>query len=182
MTSAVVWSANINDSMLSVAGVITIGTPLSVPECRSSSPIGASDFGGGHVCASIDKELGNEFKRIWFLGQPPPVGFLMRTSVHDGIVTGVSFETLGVRDQADVLSRLKEKYGRPTVFEHRLLKNAFGVRVTSYYAEWATHIVYVQFDGATDTIDRGWVQIETAAAHGEQLKARKEFTRSQPRL
>jgi hypothetical protein len=174
-------SAHIDDS-LSIAGVITIGQPLTVPECRSSPPVGAADFGGGSVCVSTDKELGDQFKTVWFRNQPPPVGFLMRAAVDNGIVTGFSFETLGAKDQADVLAQLKAKYGRPAVLERRLLQNAFGVQVTSYYAEWYTRTVYVQFDGVTDTIDRGWVQIETAADHAAQLKARERFARERPKL
>jgi hypothetical protein len=174
-------SAGISDS-LSIAGIITIGQPLTVPECRSTPPVGDADFGGGSACASTDKELGDQFKTIWFRGQPPPVGFMMRASVENGTVTGSSFETLGVSDQADVLARLKAKYGEPTVLETRLLQNALGVRVTSYYAEWETRTVYVQFDGVTDTMDRGWVQIETATDHVAQLKARKRFARGRPKL
>ena len=169
--------------LLSIAGVITIGPPLTLPECRSSPPVGGADYGGGNVCVSTDKELGDpSFKTVWFRDQPPPIGFHMRTRLKDGIVAGISFETLGAKDQVQEMARLRAKYGNPTVLQHRLLENAFGVRVTSLYAEWEGRQVYVQFDGITDTLDRGWVQIETAADRAKQLKARKELARERPKL
>jgi hypothetical protein len=106
----------------------------------------------------------------------------MRTRLKNGIVAGISFETLGAKDQVQEMARLRAKYGNPTVLQHRLLENAFGVQVTSLYAEWEGRQVYVQFDGITDTLDRGWVQIETAADRAEQLKARKELARERPKL
>jgi hypothetical protein len=170
------------DDPLTIAGVITIGQPLSIPECHSKAPVGAADFGGGTVYASTDEELGEAFKTVWFRGEPPPVGFHMRVSVQNGVVTGASFETLGVKDQEDVLNRLKAKFGKPSLLERRILQNAFGVRVNSYYAEWEKLEVYVQFDGVTDRIDRGWVMVETAADRAAQLKARKQYAHQRPRL
>lgn len=175
------WAASLDDT-LTIAGVITIGQPLSIPECHSKAPVGTADFGGGTVCAITDEELGEDFKTVWFRGEPPPIGFHMRVSVHNGVVTGASLETLGVKDQEDVLDRLKAKYGRPSLLEHRTLQNAFGVRVNSYYAEWEEREVYVQFDGVTDRFDRGWVMVETAADRAAQLKARKQYARQRPGL
>ena len=166
---------------LSIGGV-TLGQPLAIAECRSSPPIAPADYVNGE-CASTEPDLDDpSIKLVWFEGRPPPIGFAMRVYISNGLVDSVSFETLGARDEADVLAALRKKYGQPQTLVRSVVQNAFGVRAVKYHAEWLSRRVFAEFDGIADRIDRGWVKVEPATNHFQQLEERKKFLHARPPL
>jgi hypothetical protein len=167
---------------LTVTG-FTLGQPLPNAQCKTGPPTKSSDYTDG-LCWQTDTELADpKVKIVWFDGTAPPIGFAMRVYLNDiGLVNGLGFETLGVRDQDDVLRALSLKYGKPFVLERRQLTNLLGVRASAIHAEWTNSQVFVEFDGLNERFDRGWAHIETAADHKEHLENQRRFMEQRPRL
>lgn len=81
--------------------------------------------------------------------------------ISEGTLESVCFDTRGLSDQDQILSELKEKYGRPSSTTEIKKQNSFGATFLSHNVVWKFANLTVVFQGTTDRIDSGLVNIDT---------------------
>ena len=82
-------------------------------------------------------------------------------SVIDGVLESIGFNTAGVDNQEFVLSKLKEKYGKPTVNNPLKVQNHLGATFESVEALWKFDNLIVRFNSTENSLDSGLVNIDS---------------------
>lgn len=81
--------------------------------------------------------------------------------LSDGVVRRVILHTAGVQWQREVFDLLVIKYGQPTSKRIVSKSNLMGAKIQAIEAQWAQPGVSVRFEGVTDNV--GWGQVEVLA-------------------
>ena len=90
--------------------------------------------------------------------------------IVDGNLESIGFNTLGLTVQGATLGALKAKYGEPTKTAEETKQNALGATFDSQVAVWEFENLTVIFQGMTDRIDSGLVNVDTKK--GSEYRAR----------
>ena len=156
---------------------IPLGQPFTVPAC-ATNPDGSPDFSRTCWTPLYDQA---DMKNLWYNGDPV-IGHGIIAHVHDGILTTLTFETQGIKNEDYVMGKLVEKFGKPNHFVKEPMQNGFGAQFYVYRAEWDNASVYVKYDADADdgTPDSGWIIIETAQWHSKEEAARAQYLKDHP--
>ena len=134
-------------------GEITIGKPLSIPQCKKSYEsedimcfVKLSD--PGTVSLSFATNESPDYMRF------PPSIF-----ISNNVVIGINFVTNGVIGQSDVFQSLVKKFGQPNSKAIGKVSTVAGVSHDSINAEWQTPELKVLFSGVTKASVYGLVII-----------------------
>lgn len=119
-------------------------------------------------------------RRMYFANDPP-FGREITAFVEDGVLTGLTVETDGIRSQDYVMSQLVAKFGPPMKFEKVKVQNMMGATFVADRAVWALIDCVVKFDGDGSDggehdgkIDEGWISIETRKKYEERIERLKD--------
>lgn len=82
-------------------------------------------------------------------------------SALDGKVENITLFTEGNSVQDDALAALTKKFGKPNNFKTIMLQNSFGAGSIGYRARWLKGDVMVIFEGISDRINFGKIEIST---------------------
>lgn len=103
-------------------------------------------------------------KGLWILGR-----------VVNGNLEGISFNTLGLSTQDQVLQSLTDKYGPPTESKTVEEQNRMGAKFHVIFASWKLRGLNVEFEGAAGSFDSGLVIIETDKGAAARLQVAKKL-------
>jgi hypothetical protein len=177
---------------------MTLGEPFTVPECKTPDDSNKPIFSSWHeTCWTLtvsrrlmafmerqkpgSSQIFMSPKVIWYKGDPI-IGASIDAHVEDGILEALTFQNEGIKDQENVMAKLIEKFGKPSMFIKAPMQNRFGANFLVYRAEWKRHDVHVRYDAdcSKGDLDCGWVVIETASFYAKGVKAREEYNREHP--
>lgn len=82
-------------------------------------------------------------------------------TIIDEKLEGIEFSTLGIQDADFVLSKLKEKYGNPTIYVPLKVKNYQGGTFDSFIAKWNFEKFTIFYSSVLESLDHGSVKIYT---------------------
>lgn len=187
IAALVLWSCW---STISAAGPtiygFEFGKPIALPDCpvdeSISKILGRKDYKtipNAH-CAKDVRTFPTEPLPVVEIHWPQdkgPAGMSWNrafASVMDGGLVGFKFFTMGVRNQDLMLSRLTEKFGKPTTLTTERVQNIGGAAFDSITATWRGADLDVTFYGTVDKLDNGEVYIDTP----QVTKLRTEHLRS----
>jgi hypothetical protein len=102
-------------------------------------------------------------------------GLQADAQVVNGTLESVWFITRGLQSQDLALATLEEKYGKPTRLKEDRKQNAFGAFFISHYAEWRFANLTVVFWGAVDSVDHGFIRIDTKKGSAFRAASLKSF-------
>lgn len=140
---------------------LQIGAELSLPECEQIKIGKAFTYSESqqHWCYEringTGMPLPNEAIVIKFpLNEWPRIvsGLSLVGQLIDGRLEGIGFNTFGLRDAADVLQKLTDKYGSPSSSERYEVQNRLGAKFTTVRAIWNFSNLVVAFSGVSDTL------------------------------
>jgi hypothetical protein len=100
----------------------------------------------------------------------------------DGRLEGIGFNTFGLKDAADVLQKLTDKYGSPSGSERYEVQNRLGAKFTAVRAIWNFSNLVVAFRGVSDSLDSGKVNIDTPRCAATREQKLKELINGGPPL
>ena len=140
---------------------IELGGRFSVPQC------GAKD---GIVYSTRTCYNGVPARKAWGADQydvslpnaeaPAYVRGELAVFVVDGVVEAVRVSTWGIQAQGGALKALTAKYGKPAkAWEQK--RNTLRSRFNAQFAEWTFTDFDVKFDGTTNSIDWGQIDVAT---------------------
>jgi len=160
-----------------------LGEKLSLPECTHLKKSTLYLENDGVVCfersiAAWEKSkwsspVFDETVMILFpFGRKPALAskYKIVGQVVEGNLESIGFNTSGITAQEQTLEGLTAKYGDPTKTVNETKQNAFGARFDSHVAVWEFDNLTVIFQGTTDRIDSGLVNIDTRK--GAKFRAR----------
>ncbi len=167
---------------------IPISQNLQMPECNKQ--YGIYDIHKKTVCferifgnEKLSTPVKNETVQITFpISDSPKIvknGVLLGTIV-DGKLEGVNFNTYGVKNAEQVLSKLKEKYGEPEEYLSYVEENRLGQKFNAFSALWRPDNLEVYMQSILGSLTSGLVSIDTPkakAVKNENLKALKKDPR-----
>lgn len=138
---------------------ITFGEPLIVAGCVG--------YVNDKIC-TFKKDNVYQYQQSWegtsidlFLPDNVELKDVLKNgsiSVHisDGdIVEGIVFPTRGQKVQEDVLSLLRQKYGKPSSLNKKVMRNTFDTKYPVLSASWKLSDLVVEFKGV-ESDDLGW--------------------------
>jgi hypothetical protein len=148
------------------------GKPLVLSECTSKTVADTKmyDIRPDVTCYESPLKLngyGIPVRRIIFSQKDAPLivkNWQMIALESHGDLIGIQFFTIGVEAQDLTLTRLTEKYGKPTAVTKRSVQNSFGATFEIIRATWKLPTINVTFDGAPERLDSGSVVIDLAEA------------------
>lgn len=163
---------------------LQLGSDLSLPECRKTSLDGTHDFHYEIVnrlwCyqrtdPNAQTQILNEYIHIEVpFGDRTPVfpaneiiGYVL-----NGKLEGMTFRTLGVTSETDVLAKLRAKFGKPTTLATDEVQNLVGAKFESIYATWQFSNLIVELQGTAGRVDQGSVSIRTPLGKAAYEKAK----------
>jgi hypothetical protein len=157
---------------------IPLGERFTVPECQKRKDGTVDRI--SRTCWTSEFASDPELRQIWYKGDPVIAGVIL-SSVYDGILQALTFETAGVKTQDWVMEKLTEKFGVPAECERYPARKSSGEQVLIYKAEWYSADVLIKFEAADhDTVDeekltlsKGWVSMETLAERKRQVRSSK---------
>jgi hypothetical protein len=152
-----------------------LGEKFSIPECvhlKKSNLYAENDSAPCYERIGLtwgkkaqhDSLLTNDTVTIRFpFSQRPPIisGLKISAQIVDGNLESIGFNTMGLQTQDQTLSALKEKYGDPTSLTELKKQNNFGATFDSHFSVWKFEKFTVVFQGTTDRVDSGLVNIDT---------------------
>lgn len=168
--------AQTNTADMTVFG-FRLGEKLSLPECAHLKKSTLYLGNDSSPCferlllpsdkAKWSAPVADETVQIRFpFGRQPSLisGLEIVGQVIAGNLEGLGFNTSGLSAQDRTLAALKDKYGEPAKLLTETKVNALGARFDSMVATWGFENLTVVFQGTTDRIDSGLVNIDTGKA------------------
>jgi hypothetical protein len=148
---------------------ISLGKTLTMSECKRGSYgysplVTKTCFQRLEGSKHLTGPFGDGFRAVNFPFEEKPElvsGIEYWVLVIDENVEGVSFNTEGVADGAEVLRSLKEKYGKPTYLTPKTVKNLTGGIFEAYDATWKLSDIEVELHSVRSSLDWGSVEILT---------------------
>lgn len=170
---------------LTIFGLV-LGEPLSLPECARDAILKSYAVRQSETCQEIwtgpqPHKAWDQQLIIFPLERAPLIaGTTIGTMIKGGRLIGVTFSTLGIEDQDEVLRQLTTKYGKPTTLSRRKVSTAAGAEFEALTATWDLPSGMVLFDSAPSRIDRGRVDVLTTEAKRlrDEERAEVEGTRT----
>jgi hypothetical protein len=171
---------------------LEIGADLSLPECQRTKLSRNRFIYSGNdrlwCYERLDKgkdgtPVVNETIEIKFpFGDRPEIvsGLSLIGQILDGRLEGIGFNTLGVENAGEVLKKLTEKYGKPTVSQPVEVQNKMGARFTTVQADWNFSNLIVVFQGVASSLDSGLVTIDTPRCNAWRQERLKQLTDGRP--
>jgi hypothetical protein len=148
-----------------------LGEKLSIPECAWHYAGESYFYAQNDLVSCFERSvkdpkspMTNERISIRFSVDKQPqivFGSGILAWIAEGKIESVCFDTRGLSDQNQILSALKEKYGRPSSTSEIKKQNTFGATFDSHFAVWKFANLTVIFQGTTDRVDGGLVNIDT---------------------
>lgn len=147
---------------------ITIGSPLTLPECGTRIIAGRTVYNSTHqaVCSEAarpDQTTADvSWSRVNFPADQAPLIAkwpYVNAYIYRGVVEGIEFPTAGISSQDVVLDQLRQKFGQPTSLRSVTVQNAMGATFQSHEAEWRLPALRVTFRGSVRSLDMGKVEI-----------------------
>jgi len=151
-----------------------LGERLSIPECArltKKSIIYAENDNSPcfeRILSPLEKLhpplSANETITIFFpIGQDPSMisGRTILGQLVEGNLESIGFSTRGIENQDEILASLVAKYGDAGTLTEEEKQNAFGATFDSHLAIWSFSNLSVIFQGTTDRVDAGAVNIDT---------------------
>ena len=169
--SAVAQTKSADDTVFGMR----LGEKFSIPECvrlKKSNLYAENDPAPCYERIGLtwgkktqhDSPVTNDTVTILFpFIQRPPIisGLKITAQIVDGNLESIGFNTMGLQTQDQTLSALKEKYGDPTSLAELKKQNNFGATFDSHFSVWKFEKFTVVFQGTTDRVDSGLVNIDT---------------------
>lgn len=137
---------------------ITVGVPISIPQCVSDNGVGTEKecWYRNSYTATGSVEVATP------LNAPLPAWVRdISVQIIDEKVEGVQVYTMGSKVQQDVLHALVAKYGKPTELGHKDMQTLGGATFQSVSAYWQSESIAILFSGVDDSINNGVVRIVT---------------------
>lgn len=168
---------------------LTVGGKLSIAECERtkygynySKTVCFERFSkyvsGVDVYSTEPINNENIVVKFPFSDSPRIVkGSSVSAIILDGKLEGVSFATSGISDADDVLTTLKEKYGKPLSYIPRKVQNRMGASFDAFIAGWTFDNLDVSFFSVMTTLDSGEVIIDTKKGGAWRKKQMEELTK-----
>lgn len=162
---------------------LALGQSLQIPECRKQ--YGIYDISNKSVCferifgrEKLTTPVENETVQIRFpILDAPKIaknGVLVG-KVIDGKLEGVNFNTFGIKNAEQVLSKLKEKYGEPHEYKPYVEENRLGQKFNAFLALWKFDNLEVYMQSIVSSISSGLVSVDTPKAKAAKQDALKEL-------
>lgn len=184
---------------------LPLGQPIALPQCKTDSPeyglkphyrLNSNRYMDEERCwqhrftdftGLAGTQLGvNEVIEVYFplsekLDPGLILGSLMDLIIMDGKAEGASWTTIG-KAAPYVLTKLTEKFGKPSSTEAVTLQNGMGARFSTIYAIWKTDTFSVLFKGLDESIKEGRVRIKTKTLLDRESSETKKLQDSSTKL
>jgi hypothetical protein len=147
---------------------IRLGYPLDFPACNGGFTSSKGIFKNG-LCRQRSTEVrpGEYQITLRFSDDARPT-FIDPTAlgtfnviVFKGVVQGLAFTTDGLQGQTPILTMLLQALGQPHQVRRNVILNTDGSKFGEIDANWIVGTDHVNFVGATDVIERGYIDANT---------------------
>jgi hypothetical protein len=158
---------------------VRLGSPLDFPTCNGGFTSSTGIFKNGLCRQRATQIRPGEYQMTLRFSDDARPTFIDPTAlgtfnviVFKGVVQGLAFTTDGLQGQTPVLAMLLQKLGQPARVRRNVMLNTDGTKFGEIDADWTVGTDHVNFVGATEAIDRGY--IDANAIDQRRRKERNE--------
>lgn len=185
-TAAITPTSSATVDSVSLYGV-TLGAPITVPECGVPASVGMTCWGEAHIGGTIANLLPSPVKNLLvyfpYDGQPGIAKYkTFDVWLMDGKVESIIVLTNGLKSQEAVLRQLTQKFGKPSAALTKTVQNGFGAKFEYADVTWSRPAAEIQFKGLDNGVDTGSIIAMTPKYLLYMAERDRTTRKAEPRL